>query len=152
MSISPAALLASFAKPPTVTRLFEQALYQGATHLNLNVREMRRDFERLNVRQWGLPTGVYDWKLWRSEHAPGCWWLHGFVPHDETHSRHACLPVFMLPNGAEVCLEPWRRPADGIEQHAVLLRHRGRELYYGSGGVRQGLIQYDAWGIESGTL
>jgi hypothetical protein len=121
--------------------IFEKAILAGARgHLDLNTPELRRSFLSVHVRQWGLPTGVHPWRIWRTEVSSGCWWLNGFMEYDDTHCKVVGMPAFLFPDGARLVIE------DGY----ITLHHRGRLFYYGRRGVQMGLIQSDAWAIEAG--
>lgn len=124
--------------------LFQHAILAGARgHLDLNTRELRRSFlEDVRVRQWGLPTGVYPGRIWRTEVAPGCWWLNGFMEHGPEHCRTVGMPAFLFPDGARLVVE------DGY----ITLHVCGREFYYGRRGIQMGLVQSDAWAVAAGVL
>ena len=134
--------------------LFLAALVNRETLLNLNSPELRATYMALPEYSLTSPTGVEDGKLWRASSgqrsAPwGGWlWLRGYVPHEPGFSRAADVPVFWLPDHAEVV---WEKAARPTEFGHVVLRHRGRELFYGH-KWRSTLITWDAWGIEAGTL
>lgn len=115
-------------------RRFYDALLANEPVILLNAPNLRREFERLHVRQWGLPTSVRPGRLWRTETASGVWWVHGFVPYDEGRCRVARASVLLLPDGAAV---RW-------ENGLVVLRCAGRELVYGFPRVPVNLLQGDA--------
>lgn len=122
----------------TPTERFRDALVR-AQPMPLNTAELRRAFLELLVYSHSRPTGVVDWKLWRAEVAPGVWHLCGYLPHDAAHSRATSTLALLLPDSATVA----------HEQGGIVLRHRGREFYYGFRGVPIALIQGDAWTLDA---
>jgi hypothetical protein len=123
---------------PTPEEITLREALAGGEVATLNTPALRAAFLRLPVRQWGLPTGVQPWRMWRTEQESGCWRLAGFLPHGEDHCRVASVWALLLPDGATVTRDP-----------GVVLRAAGREFFYGP-NVGVGLVQWDAWAATRG--
>jgi hypothetical protein len=87
--------------------LRRQALYDD-THAVLSPDS----FGRLNVRQWGLPTGRWPGKCWRTEDEQGAWWLYSLESSEDPDMlcirRREILLVDPLTPGERVAYQAYR--------------------------------------------